>query len=71
MQKAIVMLNSLLLGETITTNVKLMANYFNTFLQVLHLNSMKRLLKLKTHFHIIWNKLMMKLSFFPQQLKQT
>ena len=31
-------INSLLIGETITTNAKLIANHFNTFLQVLLLN---------------------------------
>ena len=31
-------INSLQIGETITTNVKLIPNHFNTFLQVLLLN---------------------------------
>ena len=31
-------INSLLIGETITTNAKLIANHFNSFLQVLLLN---------------------------------
>ena len=42
--------NSSIIGETITTNNKFGASYFNNFLQMLLLNQMKRLLKLKSYF---------------------
>ena len=47
-------INSLLIGGTITTNTKLIANHFDTFLKVLLLNLMKRLLELKNDFTLSW-----------------
>ena len=63
-------INSLLIGET-TTNAKLIANHFNTFFTSVAAKLNEKIVKAKNHFHIILDRLLMKLSFFPQQLQQT
>ena len=64
-------INSLLTGETITASAKLIANHFNTFFTSAAAKLNEKIVKAKKPFYIILDRLLMKLSFFSQQLQQT
>ena len=51
-----VLINSLPIGEIIVKNAELIANHFNTFIQVLLLNQ-----GLKNRFHFVLDRLLIKL----------
>ena len=55
-------INSLLIGESITTNAKLIANHFNTFFTSVTAKLSETIVKAKKPFSHY---------FFPQQLQQT
>ena len=67
----VVPINSLLTGETITASAKLIANHFNTFFTSASAKINEKIVKTKKPFYIILDRLLMKLSFFSQQLQQT
>ena len=61
-----VQINSILIAETITANAKLIANHFNTFFTSVAAKLNEKIVKAKKHhFHIILDRLLMKLYFFP------
>ena len=62
-------INSLLVGETITANAKLIASRFNTFFTSVTAKLNEKIVKAKQPFRML-NRLLMKLSFFPKQLQQ-
>ena len=58
-------INSLQIGETITTNVKLIPNHFNTFFTSVAAKLNEKIVKAKKPFSHILDRLLMKLSFYP------
>ena len=54
-----------------TTNAKFIAKHFNTFFTSVAVKLNKKIVGTKKMFHIVLDRQLKKLSFFPQQLQQT
>ena len=65
-----VTINSLLIGETITTNAKLIANHFNTFFTSVAAKLNEKIVKAKKPFSHYLGQITDE-TIFPQQLHQT
>ena len=64
-------ISSLLIGKTITTNITLIANHFNTFFTSVAVKLNEKIVKAKKLFSHYLGQITDETIFFPQQIQQT
>ena len=63
-------INSLLIGETITANAKLVANYFNTFFTSVAAKLNEKIVKAKKPFYYYLGQTADETIFFPNNFSR-